>query len=664
MDLTLNATLHKEKIKAMLITDVENADLYALGWMPDPFATSFQLFAEAESDLAENHKLDLTLGNWEITAKSKSFKPKTLILSARTDVDTTRVSFHAGDLDITLTGNDCIHHLADKLGQVSQEMTTQLERDTTLNLETLRPLLPELSLEIKASQDNPIYNFLQTYYMGFKDIAINAYTSPESGIRMDASLHDLARDTFLIDTIQARIFQDSIGLAYEAQVLKNKYRQQQAFDAGLNGQLRFGYGDARFYLKNEAGETGFLLGVKAEKKPEGFQFHLFPDQPIIAFQPFRLNPDNYVTIRNLNDIEADLRLNGEKGASLWIHSLADEGEGEKVNAELSQVDLGILSNALSYLPPMEGVLNANVQYAPSDTSFLVAADMNIDEFYYEKERVGELMLNAVYLPSGRESHQIDMHLFRDGTEVSAITAIYRQGEETDYISGNMDFFHFPLDIANPFIPEDMAKMSGDLDGTLSFNGPSDRLNTNGSLLFDTASVYVGAVGSEFRFDDKRIEIKDNRLLFDRYGIYAYDQKPFLIDGMIDFSDLSRMTADLKLTADNVQLLNAKQTKESLVYGKLFINLNSTVRGPLNALTMRGDLRLLGGTNLTYILKDSPLTVQDRMSDMVTFTSFNDTIKRKMPQKPPLPMGGMDMLMTIRIEAETSLSNIRHKGICS
>ena len=80
-----------------------------------------------------------------------------------------------------------------------------------------------------------------------------------------------------------------------------------------------------------------------------------------------------------------------------------------------------------------------------------------------------------------------------------------------------------------------------------------------------------------------------------------------------------------------------------------VNLNSTVRGPLDALTMRGDLQLLGGTNITYVLKDSPLTVQDRMSDMVTFTSFTDTLRRRMPRKPPLPMGGMDMLMTIHID---------------
>ena len=268
---------------------------------------------------------------------------------------------------------------------------------------------------------------------------------------------------------------------------------------------------------------------------------------------------------------------------------------------------------------------------------MVVADMNIDDLYYENERVGELMFNAVYLPLEQGNHQVDMHLFRDRKEVSAITALYQMGE-TDHISGNIEFMHFPLDIANPFIPDDMAKMGGDLDGTLAISGQSDKPMAEGYLILDTASVYVGAAGSTFRFDDKKIEIKNNRILFNQYGIYAYNKNPFIINGEVDFNDLSRMTANLKLTANNLQLLNVKKNEESLVYGKLFVNLNSTVRGPLDALTMRGDLQLLGGTNITYVLKDSPLTVQDRMSDMVTFTSFTDTLRRRMPRKPPVADG--------------------------
>ncbi|WP_165156488.1 translocation/assembly module TamB domain-containing protein [Parabacteroides sp. ZJ-118] len=648
MEVSLNATLRKREVKAMLIADVENADLRGMHLMEDPFATSFQLFAEAESDLEENHRIDLTLGNWEVVTSKQRFKPKTLTLHARTDADTTRVSFHAGDLGIILTGNDCIHHIADQLTKVSDDIALQLERDSSVNLEILRQLLPDMYLEVRAGQDNPIYNYLQTYYVDFKSIAMNAYTSPETGIRMDAFVYELARDTTRIDTLRAEMRQDSLGLRYHAQAIKNAYRRQPPFSAGLEGQIRPGFGDARLYFKDGKGKTGLSLGIRADKIPDGVKFHLFPDDPILAFRPFKLNPDNYVAVRGLKDIEANLRLSGENNAALWIHSQAGSDGRKEVHAELNQIDLGIISNASGYLPPMKGLLNADFQYAPSDSAFLVVADINADDLYYENERVGELMFNAVYLPLERGNHQMDMHLFRDRKEVSAITAFYRAGE-TDSISGTIEFMHFPLDIANPFIPDDMAKMGGDLDGTLAISGQSDTPLAEGYLVLDSASVYVGAVGSTFRFDDKKIAIKQNRILFDQYGIYAYNKQPFIINGTVDFNDLSRMTADLKLTANHSQLLNARKNEESLVYGKLFVNLNATARGPLDALTTRGDLQLLGGTNITYVLKDSPLTVQDRMSDLVTFTSFSDTLRRRMPRKPPLPVGGMDLLMTIRID---------------
>ena len=65
IDLSLNATLRKEKVEAMLIADVENFDLYRMHLLTDSLATSFQLFAEAQSDLGKNNRLDVSLGNWK-----------------------------------------------------------------------------------------------------------------------------------------------------------------------------------------------------------------------------------------------------------------------------------------------------------------------------------------------------------------------------------------------------------------------------------------------------------------------------------------------------------------------------------------------------------------------------------------------------------------------
>ena len=55
------------------------------------------------------------------------------------------------------------------------------------------------------------------------------------------------------------------------------------------------------------------------------------------------------------------------------------------------------------------------------------------------------------------------------------------------------------------------------------------------------------------------------------------------------------------------------------------------------------------------MKDSPLTVQDRLSDLVTFTSFEDTLVNRRRQEAPLPLGGLDMLLTIRIDQSVRLN---------
>ena len=102
-------------------------------------------------------------------------------------------------------------------------------------------------------------------------------------------------------------------------------------------------------------------------------------------------------------------------------------------------------------------------------------------------------------------------------------------------------------------------------------------------------------------------------------------------------------------AENYTLLNAKRTRESLVYGKVFADLRATIKGPLDGLNMRGNLNLLGNTDVSYVLTDSPLTVQDRLGSLVTFTSFSDTTTVVRQEVPTVSLGGLDMVMMVHID---------------
>lgn len=649
MQLTLSGLLEKNKLEGMLIADIENIDFYGFHLTENPFSSSFQLFSEIRSDFDKEHLIDVTLGNWEMRTATQSFKPKTLTLHAQSSPDTTRVSFHTGDLGIMLTGQSDIMTIKDKLLHAQDNILKQLEQDSTINVEVLRPDLPEMLLTVHAKKDNPVYGVLQYFLnVSFAGLDMVASTSPEDGMRFDGGVYTIIRDSMLIDTIRMEVRQDTLGLTYRADVIKKKYLNQEAFQGGVYGKIRPLYGDAQFYYKDQRGESGLELGIRADKVQEGIRLTFSPEQPTLFFHPFTLNDDNYIHIKSMQEIDANLRLTGQNNASLWIHSLPEDGPMSELHAELSQIDLDLISKGFSFMPNLKGLLNADFQYAPIDSTYMLVADMNIDNLLYEGGRVGELMLSSVYLPLDQNNSQVDMHLYRDRSEIMNLTALYTFGKK-DRVEGEVNIVSLPLEMMSPLVPDKMASLAGFLNGQMIVSGTTEAPLLNGAIKTDSASVYVSSASSRYYFEDKSIEIKNNLLSFNKYKVYASGNNPFVLDGTINMTDPSEMTADLTMTANNLQLLDVKRNKESLVYGKLFVNMNSTLKGPLTSLKMRGNLHVLGTTNVTYVMVESPLTVQDRLDGLVTFVSFNDTLFRQRRPMERLATGGLDVLLGIKID---------------
>ena len=99
-----------------------------------------------------------------------------------------------------------------------------------------------------------------------------------------------------------------------------------------------------------------------------------------------------------------------------------------------------------------------------------------------------------------------------------------------------------------------------MDGNIHILGTSNKPDLSGAFNFDSASVYVGALASSIRLDSSTIRIADNRILFNRYKLYSAGDNPFVLDGNVDFSDMARMTADLRMFANNMPFVQGT-TKE-------------------------------------------------------------------------------------------------------
>jgi|GEM_PF-21623 len=655
--ISIDCDITDEKAKGMIIVNVDSLDLYGLKMSEEPFATSFQIFSEVESDLNKVHALDITLGNWNLIFENQTIEPKMLTLGLRSDADTTRVSFYAGDLTIMLSGGSDAETLVDKLMYLSNETMMQLKNDTMVDLHALRPYFPDMSVQIKAERDNPVYNFLQESNVFFDGFHIDADISPENGLSANGALIALVNDTLKIDTVRFDVWQDTLGILYDASVIKKRFRNQEAFVANANGYIRKEDADIMLSFVNSKGESGLNLGVNVKSVSNGFDFHFYPENPVIAFIPFTINKDNYFHFKSLKEMTADLKLEGPSNASLWIHSGDSDEPMKEILIELSQISLQSISDGFSDIPSLKGVLNSTFRYEPMDNSFMVIADGNIADFYYESSRVGDLLLNATYMPMEKGTHQVDMHVFHDFSEISSLSVLYKEGRYENKIDGIISIEQLPLKLIDGMVPGAMARFDGFMNGSLKISGTDKKPLVNGSMHIDKGSAFIVPSSTALTFDDKPVKMTNNIVRFDNYKIYAQKDNPFMIDGTIDATDINRTMVELTMTATNMQLIDSRRTRESIAFGRLYVNMNSTLRGTLQSLRMRGNMRILGNSNMTYVMLDSPLEVQDGFNNLVTFTYLADTLPRRVRGMSGMPTGslntatasGMDFMMNISID---------------
>ena len=654
---SVSGDVKKDSIKGMVIADVDSLDFYALKLTEMPLATSFQIFSEVESDLDKAHFLDVTLGNWNVTFENQTVKPKMLTLAFRSDADTTRASFRAGDLSVMFTGNADLETLTNKLTQLTNDAIKQLKNDTTINLQELRPNFPEMSVSVKAERDNPIYNYLQESNIFFESLNVDARISPEEGINANGALLAFVKDTLKIDTVKFSVWQDTLGVLYEAGVIKNRFRNQESFKANAKGYIRNGEADVFLSFVNSKGENGLLLGVNAKNAPGGFDFRFYPENPVIAFIPFTINNNNFFHFKSLKEMDADLRFEGRANASLWVHSGDGDEAMKEIMVELSQINLKTITDGLADIPSLKGILNTTFRYMPMEDAYIIVADGHIDNLYYENGRIGELLLNATYMPMEKGTHQVDMHTFLDMSEISSLSVLYKEGRYENKIDGVISINRLPLNLFDAMVPDQMARLKGTLNGNFVVSGTDIKPVVNGALKVDSGSVFITPSATTLYFDDKDIKMTNNKITIDKYKIYSQKDHPFVIEGTINAANTSRPEVDLRLTASNLQLINSVRKPESMAFGRLFVNVNSTLRGTPQSLRMRGSMRVLGSTNLTYVMPDSPLEVQDNFSNLVTFTYFADTLPRRARRPLNLIRGsrtavaasGMDVIMTINID---------------
>ena len=270
--------------------------------------------------------------------------------------------------------------------------------------------------------------------------------------------------------------------------------------------------------------------------------------------------------------------------------------------------------------------------------------MGVQNMTYERCPIGNISTELVYLQKENDAHAVEARLMMDDNEIGLLTGTYyNEGEGS--LDATLQLEHLPLNIVNGFVPDQLCGLQGYGEGTLTLQGTLSHPEVNGEVYLSNSYLESIPYGVKLRFDDDPVRIQHSNLLFENFSVYAHNDNPLNVQGNVDFHDLDHITVNMRMQAKNFQIIGAKEHSKSVAYGKAFVNVFAMMNGPLDNLNMRGRLDVLGSTDMGYILRDTPITTDNQLDDLVKFTDFSDTTQTAVT-RPPINGFRMDMTLNV------------------
>ena len=304
-----------------------------------------------------------------------------------------------------------------------------------------------------------------------------------------------------------------------------------------------------------------------------------------------------------------------------------------------------MTAVIPYLPRITGKLDGDYHILQDQNEHIsVASDMSVTGMTYEGAPIGNLSTELVYLQNENDTHAIEARLLLDDEEFGLLSGTYQKKGE-GLIDATFEMTRMPLSLVNGFAPDQIFGLDGYAEGSVTVRGTVHHPDINGEMFVEDAHLVSIPYGIRMRFDNDPIRIIGSKLMLENFGMYAYNDEPLNMMGSIDFSDLDNIQMDLRMRARNLLLVNAKQEAKSIAWGKAFVNFAARMQGPLDLLNVRGRIDVLGSTDLTYMLLDSPLSDDNRLDELVQFTDFTDSIQTVITRPKPT---GLNVDLTIGV----------------
>ena len=626
-DLTACCTFDKSSLKWDVNADVRGLDFKILG-ITDGRGDLMSMFSSKGTLDVENRKVKGVLQVDAVDWRSDSLR------LAVNDINTKlyatdsmiNIAMRNKDMFAFLSTIEPLDTIMAKLSSVGNVVSNQIGA-RRIDVEEIQQSLPHFSLNVRAGSQNILSEYLAASDQRFERLSLMA--SNDSMINISGKVLRYSMGTTAIDTINFEARQYDKILMYNASIGNRPGTLDEFARVTIDGYIADDLVSTHVQQQNIKGESGYNLGALAQVGDSIVRFELFPEIPMIAYKEWDINDENFIEYNMFtHHVDADVEMkNSSSSVNIYTeHNDSLHGLQEDLILKIKDLNLAELVAFNPYAPPIKGDLSADMRVNWGNDQLNGKGQLSLNEFMVGKERVGSFDADLGIATSKAGKINANASVLVDGKKAMSLVGCLNDSASASPFMLDLSVIHFPLKVLNPMIPKRVATLTGALSGEMKVSGDKDAPIINGNLKFDSTAVSIAMAGTQLNFSDVNIPVVDNVVSFNDFAITGVNKNPLLVKGTVDMKKLTSPKVDLELEARNMQILGSNKSRRSDLYGKGFVDVDADIKGGLSRLDVDATIKLLSGSNVTYIIPDATSAITSYSTEgMVKFVDFSDTL---------------------------------------
>lgn len=426
----------------------------------------------------------------------------------------------------------------------------------------------------------------------------------------------------------------------------------------LYGKVENNIVDYTLQLKDLKDKERYLIAGNLKSSNGNSDINLNPTNLLLNYEKWNLSEENLIRLGKNGIYINNFNLN--KGTN----SIQLQSQSERTNAPLSidfkEFEIETITNIAQKSDlQIGGKINGNALIKDLQKSPIFTSDINIENFSFQKDTVGNLKIKVDNKIASTYNAAIELTGQDNNLK---LTGNYKTN--TSSLNMNLDVEKLTIKSIQGFTFGNLKESTGFLNGDLKITGKATNPSIIGDLKFNDVGFTATKLNSKFKSINDKISFTNNSISFSNFTIKDEKDNDLVVNGYLNSVDLTNLGFDLTVKANNFKAINSKEKDNKDFYGELFLDNDLQIKGSVNNPIVDGKIKVNKETKFTVVLPQDDPSIADRegivefidqdQPKLITTIQLEETLSKT-------DIKGINASVDIEVDKEAELSLVIDKA---